>query len=341
MGFGEKDKESSVEDTSKGKTKEVKNIQEKTKQELDNFKKTLNSDIKDNPYFSDPYYQKATNQIGNWPYGATPESAIKAYAEKLRSKDKGYIKEDDVWIIASWGNKIFEGLPLKTYNTFVDLYHKRINGKMTKEEIDFKENISQKIPPWWYGVFEKMRSFADNKKEYTKEKMKKLKLPIKVREDLFRKYLWLEQYFNSIVESRYKPSQSTEKTKYYDFNETLRKKVILDVKKNLGINISFNDLIAYVWDKNKDKAGWLGWTYENIIGGGIKPIPSNILWQLGHHKVWIWYDTQRKEKYISYYDIRDLDPDILKDNNMDLDKYNSPFEIYGRIYESDFNIVQK
>ncbi|HBB03369.1 TPA: hypothetical protein DCZ39_00460 [Patescibacteria group bacterium] len=65
MSFGEKGKGSSIEDTNKGKTKEMQNIQAKTKQELDTLKKTLNIVIKDNPYFSDPYYQKASKQIGN------------------------------------------------------------------------------------------------------------------------------------------------------------------------------------------------------------------------------------------------------------------------------------
>lgn len=334
MGFGEKDKGNSVEYPSKEKIKEIKNTQEKTKKELDNLKKILNIGIKDNPYFQDPYYQKASNLIGNWAYGATPESDIKAYAEKLRSKDKGYIKEDDVWIIASWGNKFFEGLPLKTYNTFVDLYHKRIDGKMTKEEIDFKENVAQNIYPWGYGVFWKIQDLVKNKKEYTKDKVQKMWLGMQVRIDMFRKYMWLDTYSNFIEQSKYIPSQSTEKTIYYDFNETLKKKIILDIKKKTTM-----DGFQFILDKHKDKSG-REWLYENILDGWN--VSSGILtWALAHYRTWVGYDAQKKEKYISYYDIRDLDPPRIKENWIDIDRYNFPFEIYGRIYESDFNTVQK
>ncbi|EKD25168.1 MAG: hypothetical protein ACD_80C00111G0005 [uncultured bacterium (gcode 4)] len=341
MSFGEKGKGSSIEDTNKGKTKEMQNIQAKTKQELDTLKKTLNIVIKDNPYFSDPYYQKASKQIGNWPYGPTPDNAIKAYAEKMRSKDeskaKGYVDVNDLWTIAFVGNEIFKGLPVKLYNTFVDFYHKRTNEKMTKEEIDFKENIAQNIFPWGYDIFPKMMSFVNNEKKYTKETIGKLTLPMQIREDMFRKYLWLDQYSNFIVESTSKPTQSKEKTIYYDFNETLKKKIILDTKKELNTDSSFQGLINHILD---DTSMPLSWVYTKKIENFMDGIPSHIVSQLARHKVWIAYDPIKKERYVSYYDLRDLDPQMLKNNWMDLDKYNSPFEIYGRIYENDFNAVQ-
>lgn len=341
MGFGEKDKGSSVENTDKGKTKEIQDTQQKTQQELTDFKKTLHIVIKDNPYFSDPYYQKATNQIGNWPYGATPDSAIKAYAEKMKSEEKtkneGYVKAKDLWTIAFVGNEIFKGLPLKIYNTFVDLYHKRTNEKMTKEEIDFKENISQKIFPWGYDIFPKIMSFVNNEKKYTKETIGKLTLPMQIREDMFRKYLWLDQYSDFIVESTSKPTQSKEKTIYYDFNETLKKKIILDAKKELNTDSSFQGLINHILDGKSMPSTWV---YTKKIENFMDGIPSHIVSQLARHKVWIAYDPIKKERYVSYYDLRDLDPQMLKENWMDIDKYNFPFEIYGRIYESDFNAVK-
>jgi hypothetical protein len=339
MVFGEKNEWNNEKDNNKEK-KEVQNIQKKTQQELDGLKKTVNETMKNSPYFSDPYYQKASEQIGNWPYGKTPEASIKAYAQKLKAKAEWYVQADELWIIASVWNTFFDGLPIETYNNFVKLYYKRPNGQMTKEEIAFKDNIAQKIFPWGYGVMDKLEEFTDNTKKYTKENVQKMKLPMQIRIDMFRKYLWLEQYTNSIIESEYKPSKSSEKTKYYDFNPMLRKKIIIDIKKRLWTNISFDEFTEHVKEKNNQKTSPLGWMYENMGSGTIQQIPSQILGQLGHHKAWIWFDNQKKEKYVSYYDIRDLDPDILKANNMNLDTYNFPFEIYGRIYESDFNRVK-
>lgn len=41
---------------------------------------------------------------------------------------------------------------LDVYNTFAELKEKRVNGKMTDEEIAFKEKIAENIRPYAYGV---------------------------------------------------------------------------------------------------------------------------------------------------------------------------------------------
>ncbi|NQV89160.1 MAG: hypothetical protein HQ488_02455 [Parcubacteria group bacterium] len=63
---------------------------------------------------------------------------------------------------------------------------------------------------------------------------------------------------------------------------------------------------------------------------------SMVTMQMGEYKAYTGFDEERGEKYVSYYDLWDLDPPQLKMLGIDVDQFNFPFEIYGRIYESDF-----
>jgi hypothetical protein len=188
-----------------------------------------------------------------------------------------------------------------------------------------------KINPFWYDVWPKIVELWSDTIRNTKEIGTKRPLKNKMRVDFFRLYLWLEQRFDTLHISESKPTKTKNiDTTYYDFSPTIKNEAIDHIKTTCP---TFKELTAYVnkhhifpWSNNENRVApdlsnynpaflQLG-SYKAHVGEGINP------------------KTQQKESYLSYRDIRDLDP--IKNSNLDIDKYNHPFEIYGRIYQSDF-----
>lgn len=272
--------------------------------------------------------------------------------ETQARKEKGYLIREDLPFKAAFADWWVSGEFLEMYNKFVALSEERNEGKMTQEEIEFRENIAQNMYPYRYGgdvsgselptslapdvnagyvvdvkdsdipakqmaeePLEKFRQISENKRFFQKENIEKIQSPrLCVRIDLFRKYLGLPQYFDSIEKSAYTPTIAQNPDAiYFSFNPN---RLVESLKKTEKAN-TFKDLEEY------------------ISKGG--PLPHNEFTdQLGRYISGTGYDEKRKEKYVSYYDVWDIDPPILQETGIDIDKFNFPFEVYGRIYESDF-----
>ncbi len=235
-----------------------------------------------------------------------------------------------------------------TYNTCIDFLQVRKDGKMSPEEIAFKEKMAQRMDPFSYdGVpiineLGRLKQIREGKPFYTKERfleMKKDDVPpdvryfsmmTEIRIDMFRKYLGLEQYFDTVKPARYRPAQAKDsRATYAEFDSREIIKSIInpvgslekDVKElGNGVNFkgkTFGDLVEFIKKH--------------------KRFPSNSYTrQLGKYKADIGFDKERNEQYVSYYDVWDMDPPQLKMLGIDVDQFNFPYEVYGRIYEKEF-----
>jgi hypothetical protein len=229
-----------------------------------------------------------------------------------------------------------------THNKCVEFLAKRKNGKMSKEEIAYKEKIVKNMAFGGYG--DTFFSDIERLQKINSNETDENSLASRVgpeREDLLRKYLGLPQKHGTLSVSPYSPSQSTEAhKKYYEFDQhkmlalIFRQRYLADsasekiASKTLHTELSvpppfegkkYDDLVQYVKKHNL--------------------LPFNYLMShLGRYKAYVGQDKKTGETYISYYDKWDLDPPRLKVLlGIDIDQFNFPFEIYGRIYEKDFN----
>lgn len=280
------------------------------------------------------------------------------------------LKLEDLPITAKVIDWYLDGQPLAIYNHMLELKKLRKDGKMTEEEIAFKERISRNVFPDMYGapfgeipqlVFDafskdpkksastplRFKRILDDTGDFTREKLERdinsgeinwRKVP---SIDLLRIYMGLPQMFGTMIDSPYKPKVAKNKdAKYISFKT---EDILRDMRH----------------PEDSDKQWFEGKTWEDlkkIVKGEIdledrfaqesvrkqqpKMIPGVFMWfNLQHHIATIGYDNDRKEEYISYYDIWDLDVDILKGSGIDIDQFNFPPEIYGRIYKSDFDKV--
>lgn len=244
------------------------------------------------------------------------------------------------------------------YNQAVDFLKKRNDGKMSPEEISRKEQIAQNFDPFNYegffrnttesydgnilrgkGLTKRYNDVLKNKTGLSKEDVARMPLKYQIRVDLFRKYLGLEQFHNFIQESTYKPTQAQNpNTQYFCFSVS---EVVRDLKRRsreyqgtpierlarqLG-NTSPGSLV-----KIKDFDALKKYIKEN------KDFPKSTYLgeQLGKYGCYVSHDKDRGEDYISYYDVWDLNPPFLDGLKIDVNQFNFPFEIYGRIYESDW-----
>ncbi|MHB8871191.1 MAG: hypothetical protein ACYC5G_01895 [Candidatus Doudnabacteria bacterium] len=223
-------------------------------------------------------------------------------------------------IQAKFVDWLMSGKISEVYNDFVHFYNSRVDGKMTPEEIQFREKIAQNVQPIGYdpvGAADNLKSFENNDKRFSAKNLKNKSEQMRIREDLFRKYLGLKPYENYLIESPYQPTDARDpRAKYTSFSEKELVKAIQWRGEQSDFK-TFNDLEKYVQKNNR--------------------FPGNkFLIQLGRYKTGMGYDSVRKEKYVSYYDIWDIDPPLLKKMHIDIDKFNFPYEVYGRVYESDF-----
>jgi hypothetical protein len=194
---------------------------------------------------------------------------------------------------------------LDTYQKCADFKRARVDGKMTQEEIDFKETISERI------------SHVDTGAGF--------------RFDLFRKYLGLDQIHDHLQSSPYRPPVETNSEAiYFSFRpeqiidgiqETAVHELTLGTESMHNVETS-DDLFEYVQ------------SYDRLP-------PSPATEQLGVHEVHVGYDEERGEKYVSYSDHWGLDSPQLQMLSIDVDQFNFPFEVYGRIYESDFEDIKE
>ncbi len=238
---------------------------------------------------------------------------------------------------------VFVGSNLaETYQKCVEFKEARVDGEMTQEEIGFKEELVAKVKPVSYDFnlrsLEGIRSTIDTnitrldilneniKGVMTKKIVDNIDPFYRLRYDLLRKYLGLEQWNDLIQESSYRPGLETESDAvYFTFapRDVLRSIEFQQEEANSYFRVlpytgeGFGDLFTYVERTSQ--------------------IPySMVTMQMGEYKAYTGFDEERGEKYVSYYDLWDLDPPQLKMLGIDIDQFNFPFEIYGRIYESDF-----
>ncbi|MFZ2193306.1 MAG: hypothetical protein WAV31_03605 [Candidatus Moraniibacteriota bacterium] len=210
----------------------------------------------------------------------------------------------------------------------------RENGKMNKEEIKFRERIAQNIQNVGYfgdmdnveflfpNTISRVKQFLDNKKEYSEEKIKKTSPYMKIRVDMFRKYLGLESFNDSIKESSYKPAKSKDNgVIYYSFNKNA---LLKDLKSNWNSTSKMTDFDDFI----KEADPGIKMNHFNKFEGDYFP-------HLGTFKMDVGYDDERKEKYISYYDKWDVSPPDIEKYGININSLNFPFEMYDRIYESD------
>ncbi len=230
------------------------------------------------------------------------------------------------------GNKLYHWIPAYICGILAYLQSKRWeNDTISEEEKEFKEWILSKIDPFGYDIGPKIVQLWSDTIRNTKETAESQPLKTKIRVDFFRVYLWLEQRFDTLNISTTKPTKTkNQDTLYYDFNPTIKNEAIEHIKDTCK---TFKDLKSYI-----NKHHIFPWSdKENRVGPQLHHY-NPVFLQLGNYKAHIGEginpQTQKKETYISYRDIRDLDP--IQNSNLDIDMYNHPFEIYGRIYQSDF-----
>lgn len=293
-------------------------------------------------------------------YGDNKQIGFEDLLKKDQRKIAGYLDESDLPLKAQFLDWYLSGRPLELYNKFAQFKEQRVDDKMTQEEIDFRERIAQNIFPFGYGVesvslgesllnpiprikehfkinakeipFHKLKLFEKDDRLYSRENIEKLsnngaKVALKTRVDLFRLYLGLPQFFDTLQISPYKPTKAKSlNATYYCFDQMIIVANIKDLKTKT---------------KEKNYIGSTEISFFDALRGLLtkqKRFPYNYFAsQLGKYVVDSGYDEDRKERYVSYYDVWDLDPPILKEMGIDIDQFNFPFEIYGRIYESDFN----
>ncbi len=139
------------------------------------------------------------------------------------------------------------------------------------------------------------------------------------------------------MKSSCKPSKAKNlNAEYFSFNSN---KLIVSIKENAkrSLFVSFEGKRVDQLFKKDIKIKTFGDLELYIKEHGELPPNSYTSKQLGTYITNIGFDEEKQEKYISYYDIWDIDPPMLKDLNIDIDQFNFPFEIYGRIYKSDFD----
>jgi hypothetical protein len=227
---------------------------------------------------------------------------------------------------------------------FLEMRHyanSRKNGVMSAEEVEFRERIAQNVENIGYSVdlenvsvifpsvLSRVKQFSKDEKKYSKEKVEKADLKTRIRVDMFRKYLGLEPFGDFLKKAEFKPGRSKDAdATYYSFDKEALLKDIRSNWNSKGNIRNFDDFVAYAGTGTKEH-----FPHMKKFGG-------DYLFQLGTFNMEVGYDEERKERYISYYDKWDMTPPDLKQYSIDLNSLNYPFEIYGRIYESDLKNIK-
>ncbi|MFA5872198.1 MAG: hypothetical protein WC858_05800 [Parcubacteria group bacterium] len=209
----------------------------------------------------------------------------------------------------------------------------RKGDKMSAEEIEFRERIAQNVSNKSYDTISPLSrtiDFLKDERPYSKEKTKECDIWQRVRVDMFRKYLGLEPFGDFLEESRYRPGKSqNENARYFAFKT---EDLLNNIKKNWNREVS-GDMQDFENFAKEADPGISHDHFGNVING-------DYLGHLGTFKMETGFDEERKERFISYYDKWDLESPQLKSFGINLDSLNFPYEIYGRIYESDLKKAQ-
>lgn len=208
----------------------------------------------------------------------------------------------------------------KTLNDLTRFSKNRVNGRMTKEEVDYRRKIAESVTPFGYNV---NKVAEDVKTGAIPDSMSY------VRKPYLNFYLGLPESDTSFVKSKYQPSIKGEKKPYYVPKEGFDKNEVF---------LSYMD--AYE----------LGESGSNV-SSGVRNISSSTLNPLGTFTLGRGRDDSKGD-YISVYDEWDLDP--LKGNLLpslgaaaakklipNINNLNNPFSVYDRIYLSDLSEEQR
>lgn len=201
-------------------------------------------------------------------------------------------------------------------------------GVYSKEENDLRNRISNASTFFYPEGIQDLDNLVSNI-ENNKQGEAKVKAYFNNEKHTDLTNALTDKYFNVgdtsafIVPSNYRPTKTTDQnTSYYDFSDTEKRKLIQDLIDN-GVDLNFN---SYVDKRAKSKNKVL--QTGNFYG----------LNQLGNYTLSGGEDENGK--YLSYYDKWDLAASRNKNIDNTINKINNPFEIYGRIYEKDFNLLK-
>jgi hypothetical protein len=236
------------------------------------------------------------------------------------------------------------------------LAQSRVNGQMTPEEVAFRERISDNIfpgtqgeadldsKPWKTTELGKLKiqfqNFDQNTGRVSKQALEALpesdtyqkyvKTGTEVRSDMFRLYLGLSTHFNYVEDSPYKPTKAKNPDASY---KSFPAREIINSIREVGQDMKKNDELSAENEPAYAATSFDAlWTHTQQF----KSLPRNAYTQaLGTYLVDQGYDPVKQERYISYYDIWDLDIKPFRLAGLDMNQYNFPFEVYGRIYQSD------
>jgi len=187
------------------------------------------------------------------------------------------------------------------YNELVDFKNTRGDGEMTKEEVNLRERILKANQYGYPENVEDVINFADrvekgerggNPNPYYQTGL--------ARNAYSRKYYGLPYAEDQVPVSKYKPSNSNEPEKEYSGMSPYDKNRFIKVIKDSGIS-------------------------EDVI------IKNSGLSNFGDFKLDTGVDEDGR-KYISFYDVWDLNPPVLEGMGIDINALNNPFEFYDRVY---------
>lgn len=248
--------------------------------------------------------------------------------------------EDDPFYI-DWLNYFYSDDISEIEAQFRYFLDRRINGEMSFEEVQFRERISQNLDPYGYDPVSLLSNylyFIEDDRNYRKERVDGEPKRKQIRIDLFRIYLGLTPYYDYLKPSIYRPSEGEALPQIYDVNyyQFDASEIVEDFKdhENLKSLRNFDDFRVRI-EELILRGEWFN--YEGSTE--IVNIPGSYFRNLGVHEVRFEFDEGRGERYMSYWDYWDLDPPIINLMGLDVNEFNFPFVIYGRLYESELEEI--
>lgn len=218
-------------------------------------------------------------------------------------------------------NKMFD-----VYNKLVDYKNQHLanpKSEMSDEERQYREKLAQTFkmgypadPTQLYKYIEALES---NKPRNTKVHPSTDSLAA----ELSRQYFGINDNPQLIEKSRYAPTHASKVgAQYFDFGKRVKDQIISDYS---------YDILQKAAAGQQPVSGYSFNARSNQGSGKNAYLP---FLHLGKFKM-----SQGKDErgeYISYWDEWDLDPPVLRKRNIDIDKLNNPYEVYGRIYKDEF-----
>lgn len=151
--------------------------------------------------------------------------------------------------------------------------------------------------------------------------------------DMFRKYLGLDQHFGTMVESPHSENA-------YTFSDAYKRKIIKDLKDSYGGFEGYIEAHNLKRDTLQNVFDHKTVSYQEAQRTG-KPYTgrATTLYPLGRYKEVLKEDEDKNERYVSFRDRFDLNPSVLEQVGLGdlLNRFNNPYDIRGRIYESSFS----